>query len=564
MAARRHCDQPGRVSRSRSDKVKILFLAANPVDVVTRLRIDEEIREIGQKIRMSTSGDQLEIASEWAVRVGDLQAALLRHKPDIVHFSGHCSPSSGIILEDEAGNRKVVSKKALADLFRILKGNIRLVVLNACYAKDQAEALATAIDFTIGMNAAIEDKDATIFAAYFYQSLAFGRSVEEAFKLAVNQLSLEGIDVAHVPELLVRDGANAAESRIGGTARRAALADDAAQPTLISEDNSHHTLGSPVMRGLAIEEHKAKPRSIAFLPWLFASIAISLTSDVLRRFLARDGWLDLAALIVQSAFVVLAIVAAAITIISMMRPTHPLVVKAVGSFHLNAPQKVRRAVILTGIALVIAAGLWLSLPVLARYYNERGAGFQYREQPDLSRARQSYQQAVRLRPGYAQAHHNLATVLEDLLPEKAIDEYRVAISYGSNIYPAYNNLARLYLLRGKDDDYESALNLLSQAGDLAPQDENVQYSLYKNLGWANYALKHYAMAEVYLRRAIALRSQQSGAAAHCLLAYVLKEQGKAGVADECFDCVSLAPGEKDVEASWVSDARECLKKEGGK
>ncbi|MEK6406795.1 MAG: CHAT domain-containing protein [Acidobacteriota bacterium] len=545
--------------------MKILFLAANPVDVVTRLRIDQEIREISQKIRLGTLRDQLQLVPEWAVRAGDLQELLMRHQPDIVHFSGHCSPSSGIMLEDECGNREVVSREALADLFRILKGNIRLVVLNACYAKDQAEALATAIDFTIGMNAAIEDKDATIFAAHFYQSLAFGYSVKDSFDLAVTQLKLVGSNVAHVPVLLERKGANAARSRIGETARRAALADDAAQPTLISEDNSHHALGRPVMRGVAIEEHKEKPRSIAFLPWLFAGIGISLATDVLRRFLAGDGcWPDIVALIVQSVFVLLAIVAAAITIISMIRPTHPLVVKAAGSGGLTAPRKVKRAVILTGIALVIALGLWLSLPVFARYYNERGAGFQYGESPDLSRARESYQQAVRLLPGYAQAHYNLATVQEDLQPESAIEEYRLAIRYDSHIYPAYNNLARRYLLRGKDDDYESALNLLSQAGDLAPRDDNVQYSLNKNLGWANYALKHYAMAEMYLRRAIALRSQQSGAAAHCLLAYVLKEQGKAGVADECFDCVSLAPGEKDVEVSWVSDARECLKKEGGK
>lgn len=135
--------------------MKILFLAANPVDVVTRLRIDEEIREISQKIRWVTLGDQLQLVSEWAVRADDPQDLLMKHQPDIVHFSGHCSPSSGIILEDEDGNRKVVSREALASLFRILKGNIRLVVLNACYAKDQAEALATTIDFTIGMNAAI-------------------------------------------------------------------------------------------------------------------------------------------------------------------------------------------------------------------------------------------------------------------------------------------------------------------------------------------------------------------------------------------------------------------------
>lgn len=505
--------------------MKILFLAANPVDVVTRLRVDKEIREIGQKIRMGTLRDQLVLVSEWAVRAGDLQAALLSHKPEIVHFSGHCSPSSGIILEDEDGNRKVVSKNALADLFRILKDKPRVVVLNACYAKEQAQALASTIDFTIGMNAAIEDRAAIVFAAHFYQSLAFGRSVEESFELAVNELSIEGITGAHVPELLLRDGASAAASLTGETAH-----------------------------------------PIAFLPWMIASIAISLTTDVLRRFLIGEGgWPDIAALFVQSAFVLLAIMAVAFGIISLMHPANRLVVRAAGPAGLNSTQKVQRAVTLTGIALVIALALWLSLPALARYYNEGGAGFQYREQPDLSRARESYQQAVRLRPGYAQAHYNLATVLEDLDPEKAIAEYLLAIRYDSNIYPAYNNLARLYLLRGKDDDdYESALNLLSKAGDLAPQDENVQYSLNKNLGWANYGLKHYAMAEIYLRKAISLHGQESGAAAHCLLAYVLKEQGKPGVADQCFDCVSLEAGEKDVERRWVSDARECLEKEDGK
>ncbi|MEK6300528.1 MAG: tetratricopeptide repeat protein [Acidobacteriota bacterium] len=540
--------------------MKILFLAANPVDVISRLRTDEEFREISQKIHSGSLADQFELIPELAVRPGDLQAALLRHQPDIVHFSGHGSPSGGIILENETGKRQVVSREALADLFRILKDNLRVVVLNACYAKDQAQALTGTIDFTIGMSAAIDDRAAIVFAAHFYQSLAFGRSVKEAFELAVNELCIEGFDVALAPELLVRDGANAAESRIGETARRVALAEDEAEPALISEDDSHHPLGRPVMRGATIEEHKEKPGSIAFLPWLFASIAISLATDVLRRFLG-DGWSDMAALIVQSAFVGLAIVAAAITTISMMHPTHPLVVRGVSSSHLYAPQKVERAVILTGIALVLALTVWLSLPVFARYYNESGAGFQYREQPDLTRARESYQQAVRLNPSYAPAHYNLAFVQEDLQPEKAIAEYLLAIRYDSDIYPAYNNLARLYLLRGQGNDYENALNILSQAVVLSPQDENVQYSLNKNLGWANYALKHYPLAETYLRRAISLRSQQ-GAAAHCLLAYVLKEQGKAGAVDECYDCVSLAPGEKDLEAKWVSDAQDCLLKGG--
>jgi hypothetical protein len=503
--------------------VKILFLAANPIDVASRLRIDEEIREISHKIRLGTHRDHLELVPELAVRAGDLQAALLRHQPDIVHFSGHCSPSGEIMLEDENGNRKAVDREALTNLFRILKGKIRLVVLNACYGREQAETLATVIDFTIGMDAAIRDKDATIFAAHFYQSLAFGNSVKEAFELAVTQLKLIGSDIAQAPVLLVRDGANAAESRIVEPSRGA------------------------VARAL--------------LPWLLGSITLSLTTDVLRRFLS-DGWPDIAANIILSVFLLLAIVSGAITIIPLTRPANVLVIKVAGSRSFNARNQ--RTVIVTGAALVVALVLWLSLPMVARYYNERGAGFQYNEPQDLSRARKSYEQAVRLLPGYAQAHYNLAAVQEDLWPEKSMEEYLLAIRNDDHIYPAYNNLARLYILRGKNDDYESALNLLSQAQDLAPQDENVQYSLDKNLGWANYALKHYAMAELYLRRAIALRGEQGGAAAHCLLAYVLKEQGKAGVADECFDCVTLLPGEKDVEAGWVSDAQECLKKGGGK
>lgn len=559
--------------------MKILFLAANPVDVVSRVRIDREIREISQKIRMSTHGNQLELVSEWAVRAGDLQAALLRHQPDIVHFSGHASQTGGIMLEDEAGMRKVVSRKALADLFSLLKDNIRVVVLNACYAKDQAQALTGTIDFTIGMNTAIEDGAASVFAAHFYQALAFGLSVKKAFDLAVNQLELEGIVVTQVPELLVRKGANPSKIRIvkqsrptlesvseaaTSEERRVAMAENLMRARVIPQNNSKIIAGGLMRHRLAGEEPPEKHRTVAALPWLFASVAIILTADILRRFLGGDGgWPDIAATVVQLVFIIFATLAFILVGISLLRPVNTFAGKTAGLGMINDSAKAWRAAIFSGIALVTALGLWLSLPVFAHYFNERGARFQYREQPDLSRARESYQQAVRLNTGYAPAHYNLALVQEGLQPEAAIEEYLLAIKFDSHIYPAYNNLARLYLLRGKGNDYENALNVLRQAGDLSPQDENVQYSLNKNLGWANYVLKHYSVAETYLRKAISLRSNQ-GAAAHCLLAYVLKEQGKAGVVDECFSCVSLAPGEKDVEAKWVSDAQDCFMKEDRK
>jgi len=319
-----------------------------------------------------------------------------------------------------------------------------------------------------------------------------------------------------------------------------------------------------------------------YLPMLYTTIAISLTTDVARRFFGGDGqWLGLAAGTAHYVFLVLAAVAVALTISSLLRPTHPIAKKAavVGALRKRSRLKkttvitvtafgksfsVKRTVVITGLAFSIAVGLRLSLPIFAHVYNERGIQLQYGEPPDLSGAREAYERAVRLTPGYAPAHYNLASVYEELHNEKAMEEYRLAINYDSRIYPAYNNLARLYLLRGKENDYESALTILSQASELSPQDENVRYSLNKNLGWANYELKHYPLAEIYLRKAISLRGENGAAAAHCLLAYVLKEQGKAGVGDEVFDCVSLAPGEKDVEGKWLSDAQEYMMRGGGK
>lgn len=559
--------------------MKILFLAANPVDKIARLQIEQEFRAITEKIQAGTHSQHLDLVPMLAVRVGDLEAALLRHRPDIVHFSGHCSQTGDIVLEDEHGKSKVVSRKALADLFSILKANIRVVVLNACYAKDQAQALTRTIDCAIGMNDEIEDNAALTFATYFYQSLAFGCSVEEAFNLARVQLDLEGIAGAQIAELLVRDGVNPAEIRIGKPSRLLAEpesgapasepqsfvveAEDPASRTALAGDSSKTLTARPSRRVRSGEAPQEKLHRMTFFSWLFASLALLLAIDVLRRFLGESGgWPDIIATVIQLVCILFATIALLLTGISLLHLADPLVEQAARLGRFDAFAEARRAVLVTGIVLSAAFGLWLSLPALAHYYNERGSEFQSAEPPDLSRARESYQQAVRLNPSYAPAHYNLAAVQEDLHPEKAMEEYMFAIRCDSHLYAAYNNLARLYLRRGEDHDCKEALNLLNQAVDLSPPDENVQYSLNKNLGWANYLLKHYLPAETYLRRAISLHSQS--ASAHCLLAYVLREQGKAGAVDECYDCVSLSPGEKDIEANWVSDARDCYMKGGGR
>jgi len=181
--------------------IKILFLAANPRDS-TQLRLDEEIRGIKQSLYHAKFRDNFDIEQEWAVGVSELQGHLLRHQPDIVHFSGHGSTASEIILEDNVGNSQTVSIRALSDLFFLLKDNIRCVVLNACYSEPQAQAIAKSINCVIGMSKAIGDKAAISFAVAFYQALGFGRNVKTAFDLGCLQIDLEGLDEQKTPKLL--------------------------------------------------------------------------------------------------------------------------------------------------------------------------------------------------------------------------------------------------------------------------------------------------------------------------------------------------------------------------
>jgi hypothetical protein len=203
-AAGRRTSKESRARRnSVVDKIRILFLAANPAGT-TLLKLDEEAREIGSKIRASAHRDSLEVITRWAVRPDDLLQYLNESKPHVVHFSGHGSSTEEITLMDNAGNPKSVSKEALVSLFRTLKDNIRVVVLNACYSRPQAEAITGVIDCAIGMSRAIGDGAAITFAASFYRAIGFGRSVREAFEQGKTALLLEGIPEERTPSLLTR------------------------------------------------------------------------------------------------------------------------------------------------------------------------------------------------------------------------------------------------------------------------------------------------------------------------------------------------------------------------
>ena len=55
------------------------------------------------------------------------------------------------VRPSNSDGESLVSSAALADLFKVLKDNIRVVVLNACYSEEQAQAIVEEIDFVVGM-----------------------------------------------------------------------------------------------------------------------------------------------------------------------------------------------------------------------------------------------------------------------------------------------------------------------------------------------------------------------------------------------------------------------------
>ena len=191
-------------------QISVLFLASNPNDT-DRIRLDEEARAITEMIRKSEHRDSVALHTCWAVRPLDILQAVNEHNPTIIHFSGHGSDSGEIVLQDEVGNAKLVSKEAISQLLSASSSMIKLIFFNLCYSQIQAQHVVEYVPAAIGMTSSIGDYAAKIFAAQFYSSIGFGHSVHKAFEQGKAALMLESIPEEDIPELFIKDGINVEE-----------------------------------------------------------------------------------------------------------------------------------------------------------------------------------------------------------------------------------------------------------------------------------------------------------------------------------------------------------------
>jgi hypothetical protein len=191
-----------------TSKIKILFVAANPIDTGP-LQLQKEARELQARIRQGPHRDDFEVIHSLAARPEDLLRGLQDTEPHILHFSGHGTYNKEIVLQGDDGSSRPVAPQDLADLVSLFKSNLKLALLSSCFARRQAEALNGVLDFTIGMDKPISDEGAVSYSAAFYQVLASGGSINQAFHAARLVTSVEGRPVFEKSDLLVRPGANA-------------------------------------------------------------------------------------------------------------------------------------------------------------------------------------------------------------------------------------------------------------------------------------------------------------------------------------------------------------------
>jgi len=170
-------------------KKTVCMLLASPRGEKS-LRLDEEVRDALQKLKLvERPSVEIELRSEWAVKLSDVTDHLLNSRPQIVHFSGH-GGGGAILVEDQMGEGAPLTASGLAGLIEAV-GNIECVVLNACNSADLSAAAVRHVKVAIGCDDTIDDSAAIAFTRSFYRSLAHGKDYKQSFKIAVADVNAQ-------------------------------------------------------------------------------------------------------------------------------------------------------------------------------------------------------------------------------------------------------------------------------------------------------------------------------------------------------------------------------------
>ena len=101
----------------------------------------------------------------------------------VFHYGGHAEDFT-LLLKESSGKRQYAHSEGLMEFLGQQKG-LKFVFINGCCSKQQAELLRDkGVPAVIGTSQPIDDAAATILSTQFYESLAAGRTLDQAWKAA--------------------------------------------------------------------------------------------------------------------------------------------------------------------------------------------------------------------------------------------------------------------------------------------------------------------------------------------------------------------------------------------
>lgn len=195
------------------------------------------------------------------------------------------------------------------------------------------------------------------------------------------------------------------------------------------------------------------------------------------------------------------------------------------------------------ISSILFFGLFL--PKLAIFVND--LGLKSHKEGQLLMAQRYYRLAALLNPNYAQPYYNLGWLCDENLNDAncAIQAYQNAALRG--LPEASTELARLQILQG---NYSAAQKAIEHCLEGTEYDA-VKAACLKSRGWILLEESLLPQAEKDLRDAITLR--QDSPHAQCLLAQVLKKQGRQQ------EALKVWNNTKDSLKYNVPEQHECIK-----
>ncbi len=171
--------------------------------------LDEEHRQIWMALSGTPHGQTFTIQTLQAARARDLPDRLARAVPAVMHFSGQGTPNSGLRFVTDDGSDAPTSIPGLCKLLaEYALDGLELVVLNACWTSELAEALSSAINCVIGTSCPIPDDHAISYSRELYRNLGCGQSVGQSHRRACAAVEMYGADSRYLPELFPGPGIN--------------------------------------------------------------------------------------------------------------------------------------------------------------------------------------------------------------------------------------------------------------------------------------------------------------------------------------------------------------------